>query len=343
MLEENEPSSRYFTMVQLLDRDERERAVGDIKERIGRIGWAAQIMAKQKGGSYWDNPESCYIPKYSSCVWQLIVLADLGVSSDDPRIRNSIEHFFDRHNVETGGFSLRPKDSDKFNPHICMTGNMVRVLVRFGYLKDERVQKAVEWLVGQQLQDGGWNCYAVWGGKHGSFKATVQPLWALADILPHNPREEWTKAAQRASEFLLRHRIYRSDEDDSVVLLDFLKSHYPLHYLYDFLHALRVLTTLGVRDDPRLGEAVKLLIEKRLPEGRWVLEAVYRGWRRPHGWHGVSRLHGEVFRPEEDEVITEGWGSERTLQLEEAGKPSKWITLQGLLVLKRLGRLTIQA
>ena len=30
------------------------------------------------------------------------------------------------------------------------------------------------------------------------------------------------------------------------------------------------------------------------------------------------------------------------MQLEEAGKPSKWITLQALLVLKRLGLLSLE-
>jgi hypothetical protein len=52
-------------------------------------------------------------------------------------------------------------------------------------------------------------------------------------------------------------------------------------------------------------------------------------------------MHGEetVSRPEERELITQGWGTERASQIEEAGKPSKWITLQALLVLKRLGLL----
>jgi len=52
-------------------------------------------------------------------------------------------------------------------------------------------------------------------------------------------------------------------------------------------------------------------------------------------------MHGTetVSRPEERELVTEGWGTDRTLQLEEAGKPSKWVTLQALLVLQRLGLL----
>lgn len=111
--------------------------------------------------------------------------------------------------------------------------------------------------------------------------------------------------------------------------------HYPLHYHYDFLHGLRVLTGLGVREDPRLNDAVRLLLEKRMADGRWLLEGVYRGWRHGHPIHG----NNTVARPEEREVITQGWGDGYTQQLEEAGKPGKWITLQALLILKRLGML----
>ena len=321
-------------MVDLQGRDQNDQAVVNAKKRIGRVGWASQILAKQKEETYWDNPTSCYIPKFSASSWQLIVLGDLGVSSKDPRIARAVEHFLELHNVESGGMSMRPRGNEKFEPHICLTGNMVRTLVRMGYSEDDRVLRAIEWLISKQLPDGGWNCFAP-SGKHGSFMSTIQPVWALSEMMTHDARRGWEVSAKRGSEFLLKHHIYKSDRDDSVVLLDFLRLHYPLHYAYDFLHGLRVLTELGVRNDHRMNEAVGLLLEKRLPDGRWPLEGVYRGWRHPHAIHGEET----ASRPEERELITQGWGTERALQIEEAGKPSKWITLQALLVLKRLGLL----
>jgi hypothetical protein len=93
------------------------------------------------------------------------------------------------------------------------------------------------------------------------------------------------------------------------------------------------LTELGIKNDLRMNDAVSLLLEKRLPDGRWMLDGVYRGWRHPHAMHGEET----VSRPEERELVTQGWGTERALQIEEAGKPSKWITLQALLALKRMG------
>ena len=335
LLEENEPSARYETLVQLLEKTQNDESVRRTRDQIGLKGWAAKIFDKQKEETYWDNPTSCLVPKFSACSWQLIVLADLGVSRRDRRVAKAVEHFLDHHNVESGGFSLRPKGRDKFEPHVCLTGNMVRTLSRIGYHEDDRVLKSLDWLISKQLSDGGWNCSSP--GKHGSFMSTVQPVWALSEMMSHDARRGWEASAKKGSEFLLRHRVFKSDRDDSVVLLDFLRFHYPLHYCYDFLHGLRVLTELGVKNDRRMDDAVSLLLEKRHPDGKWLLEGVYRGFRHPNAMHGEET----VSRPEERELITQGWGTERSLQIEEAGKPSKWITLQSLLVLKRLGLISL--
>jgi hypothetical protein len=116
-------------------------------------------------------------------------------------------------------------------------------------------------------------------------------------------------------------------------MLDFTKFHYPMHYHYDILHGLYVLTAFGEAYDSRIDDAVDLMIGKRR-RGVWALDRAYRGWVYPHSANGDW-----VERPEEYEVIEEGWGGGRTLQLEEVGRPSKLITLRCLIVLKRLGML----
>src|SRR5712692_1494787 len=83
LLQGDEPSVRYHTLVQLLGKDETSREAEDAKQQISRAGWAARILGEQKESTYWDNPETCYVPKYASCIWKLIVLADLGVSGED--------------------------------------------------------------------------------------------------------------------------------------------------------------------------------------------------------------------------------------------------------------------
>src|SRR5438128_12656168 len=105
-MEESEPSSQYFTLTELMGRDEQDGSVQRVKGRIGREGWAANIFAKQKENTYWENKQSCYVPKFTSTGWQLAVLADLGVSSEVPRFTKRLENFFELHMVEMVGFSL---------------------------------------------------------------------------------------------------------------------------------------------------------------------------------------------------------------------------------------------
>lgn len=78
---------------------------------------------------------------------------------------------------------------------------------------------------------------------------------------------------------------------------------FPIFYATDMLQNLEVLTRLGYGHDPRLKPALELLRRKQDTQGRWKLEYTYNG---------------------------KTW-----VDVEEKGKPSKWVTLRALRVLKR--------
>ena len=80
---------------------------------------------------------------------------------------------------------------------------------------------------------------------------------------------------------------------------------YPIGYVTDMLQILEVLTKLGYGTDPRLRAAVELVLSKQDHDGRWKLEYSYNG---------------------------KTW-----VDVEEKGKPSKWVTLRALRVLKSVG------
>ena len=68
-----------------------------------------------------------------------------------------------------------------------------------------------------------------------------------------------------------------------------------------------MLTQLGFGGDRRLRPALNILMEKRRSDGTWLMD----------------RLH-----PDSQKI--------KPLLIEESGKPSKWITLRALRVLKRV-------
>lgn len=158
LLEPKNPSVRYHALLDLLGKGPKDANVVEAREQINRDPWVVSILDRQKEKTYWETRESCYVPKWSSTVWQLLVLADLGVTVEDERVRNACEFFLMLHRKEDGGFSAGRADSPKTTSHICLTGNIVWALLRLGYVDDVRVWRAIDWLLSKQMDDGGWNC-----------------------------------------------------------------------------------------------------------------------------------------------------------------------------------------
>lgn len=86
---------------------------------------------------------------------------------------------------------------------------------------------------------------------------------------------------------------------------------------YDILQALVILSRLGPLTDPRLREALDIVEEKRLPDGRWKPEGYY--------WSLSDKRASNV------EVVD--WGR---------GGSNEMITLNALHVLKAVRRLKPQ-
>jgi hypothetical protein len=263
LLDPSEPSMRFLTSRDLLTRKPSERALSRLQKNIACSGWALEIFARQREKTWWATKKTCYRPKFRSTIWQLQVLADLGLTKDDVRIANAVEFWFDLHYAKDGGYSPGVKSK---RGHLCTTGNMVRSLIRMGYLGDERVQSAISWLVDQQLPDGGWDCFGRGNGTLDAWEA----MSAFAEI-PENRRTlEVRKAIEHGSEFFLRRRLLHEGAPSR----RWLQLCYPWHYFYDALVGLDFMVRLGYGYDRRIDEALSVVISKREPDGKWNLDGV---------------------------------------------------------------------
>ena len=190
----------------------------------------------------------------------------------------------------------------------CLTGNLCAAMLRAGYCRDARLTKALKWLVRVQNVDGGWLCphwKAHIKDTHGCFYGTICPLEAFSEVPQAERSTEMKRAIERGAEFLLMHRLYKADHHDfKVINRHWMRFGFPWFYGYDVLRGLSVLTNLGYINDDRLADAVKLMIQKRQPDGKWLLETA-----------PIGRMQANI---------------------EAVDKPSKWITLNALRVLKRL-------
>jgi len=304
LLQEDQPAIRYLTLTGLLHRAADDPDVVAAKGAIPRTGWAADILERQAPGGWWVDEKSVYRPKYLSTNWMLLILSDLGLTKDDPRIEKACDLWIERYAREDGGFAM---DSAKQSHH-CTAGNMARALVRFGYADHPKVRSAFEWLVKTRDKNGGWSCFG--SGRN-------LDSWEGMSAFAAYPRQKWTpdmKAAVDAgAEFYLQRELHTQGGHYE----PWYRFHYPVHYYYDLLVGLDFMTALGYGDDRRLDHAIGVLKERRRADGRWNLDAVH------------PDLEGSAAEWYKKQPPT-------PFALEEVGSPSKSVTLRAMLVLDRL-------
>ncbi len=322
LLEQENPSVRYFTLRELCGAPAGDPEVLRAQVEIMRGGPVPKILSKQAVGGYWGRPEDFYIrSKYKGTVWNLILLAELGADGDDPSVQKAaafvLEHV---QHPESGGFAYKGQGTGGGDPGCvipCLTGNMLWSLVRLGWLDDPRIQRGLEWMaVSMRCDDGDSRPPENWPytgragkercwGRHSCTMGVVKTLNALAEVPPERRSPAMQSAIERSAEYLLAHRLYkRSHAPQKVAKAEWTELGFPLMYKTDALEMLGVLTRLGYQD-ARMQDAVELVLSRRKedPSGRacWILDKTFNG-----------RM-----------LVT----------IDHQGEPSKWVTLHALLAL----------
>ncbi|MGD0476872.1 MAG: hypothetical protein ABSB29_01755 [Nitrososphaerales archaeon] len=304
LLEENQPSVRWLALKNLFEKEDGDPEVENAREEISTKGWVSEILSRQKPGGWWVSDESLYRPKYLSTNWMLLILSDLGITKENPKIKKACELWMKRY-AEDGDFGRGTMG----NGELCIVGNTARALVKFGYVDHPSVRSAFEWLVETQKENGGWHCWR----KNG-----VIDGWEGMSAFSVYPRQKWTRsmktAVERGAEFYLKRKLHREGK----VYDPWYRFHYPVHYYYDLLVGLDFITALGYTDDPRLKEALDHLESKMRKDGKWCMDAVH-----PDAPYAKDPKYAGRLTP---------------FSLEKEGKPSKMITLKALTVLKRVER-----
>lgn len=309
LLEKEQPSVRYLTLTGLLDRRPNDKEVREAHSSIGKKGWARDILSKQKRGGYWESPESLYVPKYTATNWMALILSDLGLTKEVPRIRKTAELIIREW--------LSDEEMEKTSEfEVCVIGNTARMLTRFGYATHPKVRKLFQWLISDQKEDGGWHCFDAKTGTLDCWEA----LAAFAVLPPSKRSRRMKSSIEQGVEFYLERKM----SNEGRRYAPWFRFHYPNHYYYDILLGLDIVTGLGYGDDRRLRPALDFLEGKRRRDGRWHLDRVH-----PDIGAGAGYPSREL----------KSWLKRiNRFSLEQEGSPSKWITMKALTVLKRTGR-----
>ncbi len=312
LLHSEDPSIRYLTLTEVIGEPEESKEVQTAKARITKVPRLQALLAGQRAdGGFGVHPYR----KWTGAHWRLVSSVELGVPGGNKIVLKAAETV-----LVWLGRARPPRIGELWRADASMQGNALGVCSRLGLADDPRVGRLAQSLVEWQWPDGGWNCDVRKEARHSSFYESLCPLWGLIEYWRASGDQDSSKAAERAAEFFLKHRLFRSCSSERIINPEWLKLHYPLYWHYDILQALRILQLAGKLNDPRVNEALDIIESSRLKDGRWKPGGYY--------WFPKGRTMTGKKRIASLEVVD--WGR---------NGPNEMITLNALRVLKRSGRI----
>ena len=279
----------------------------DLQKRIPKEGWGKQFLDQQKADGHWGD--RFYQPKWISTHYTLLDLKMLGIPPDIPQVKDILQVLLTEQKGLDGGINpaREVKESD-----VCVNGMFLSYACYFGAPQAD-LQSIIDFMLSQRLPDGGFNCrFNRSGAKHSSLHSTLSNMEGFLEYLRkgYTYRKAEVLEAQKTSlEFILLHRLFRSDRTGDIIHKDFLKLSYPGRWRFDILRALDHFQDAGFSWDNRMQNAVDVLLAKRRMDRTWTVQA-----------HHPGQVH---------------------FYMEKAGKPSRWNTLRALRVLKNYSLLEL--
>lgn len=279
----------------------------DLQARIATEGWGAEFLSRRKPHGHWGR--AFYSPKWTSSHYSLLDLRHLELPSGNPMVMETIDLILENHVSPDGG--VNPAKT-RANSDVCINGMFLYYACFFG-VAQERLKSIIDFIVSQQLPDGGFNCESNQrGAVHSSLHTTLSIMEGLWQYLEsgHTYRQaELRKLREKSLEFILVHRLFRSHRTGEVIDPRMTRLPFPPRWFFDILRALDHFQASDIEYNPRMEDALALLEKKRRKDCRWPLHAHYSG-----------QIHFDMEKP---------------------GGPSRWNTLRALRVFKHFGRLEL--
>jgi hypothetical protein len=260
---DSDPAIRWQVMRDLTDAS--SDAIAAERSRVATEGWGAQLLARQSPSGKWGGRKEnagLLITFYS-----LVVLMDLGLDPASKQARRMTDRV-DRHLIFKWHGNRRFFDGET---EPCING---RILALGAYFKEPNDALADQ-LLGEQLEDGGWNCEAPKSCRS-SFHTTICVLEGLlAYERAGRKSAAATTARKKAEKYLLERSLFRSLRTGEVIDNRWLRFSFPPFWHYDVLRGLDYLRNAGIQPDTRVSEAIEIVMKRCHQNGRWPLNLLH--------------------------------------------------------------------
>jgi hypothetical protein len=295
---DGDPAIRWQVLRDLTDASPDEVAAE--RARVEREGWGAHLLALEGADGLWAGG-ACFPAAYTggepgqpwtATMHTLQTLQLLGLDPASASARRAVTLVAEHGRWEHAGQRYFDGEVEP-----CINGRTIETGAYFGV----DVTAIVKRIIGERLDDGGWNCEVENGSVRSSFDTTINVLDGLLEFERTTGGSAEVREARRSGEeYLLQRGLFRRRSTGELVDPAYLDFAFPYYWRYDVLRALDYFRRSD--PDPRMAEAVEVVRSKRQPDGRWLLDRIHPG-----------RVHFDL----ESGV----------------GAPSRWNTLRALRVL----------
>lgn len=264
---EGDPSLKYQVHRDLLGTCEEQLV--EKQSIIEREGWGKKLLSEQDEDGIWGG--GLYSPKWISSTYTLLLLKRLCLSRDNQQAKRGTHILLERGLYKDGGINFSKTLS---NSETCITG-MVLSLLAYFKIEDERSHQLVDYLIKEQMPDGGWNCQKVNGATHSSLHTTINVLEGLLEYKRtfDYKNKQITDMEEKAHEFILKHRLYKSDQSGEIIDRKFTYLSFPPRWYYDILRVMEYFYFYDREYDARMADALNLLLKKKNKACKWPLQA----------------------------------------------------------------------
>jgi len=308
LTEIDNPGVRYLALRDLVETP--PSIQDEAAQAAHKDGPIATILKNMAPEGYWSEPGPGYLPKYTSTVWSVILLAQLGASIQaDPRIATACQYILDHTLTAYGQFSASGTPGSTAD---CLQGNLCGALMELG-VRDSRLDLAFEWMARSVTGEGvapmgdtstpiryysgkiGPDFLCGANNKQACAWGAVKVILAFSKLPESHRTPLIQRAIQRGVDFL-----FSGDPSEAPYpngwnekpSRNWWRFGFPVFYVTDLLQLAEALVNLGHGNDPRLAKTLALIEGKGGPDQHWLMEYDYTGktWvdfgskNRPNKW-----------------------------------------------------------
>ncbi len=240
LLETNDPSILLWYQLDIAHRPQDAPGVLETRERVLYSEPVQTIFATQNEIGFWGDAEKLAQPYFTATLWNLALLAELGIPRTSRRARNACEFILQNFFNDDATFA---------NLNAVESGNLLRAFGYFSYANDARVLRAARVL--RERAD--------------SYEARVAALWGWRAFCED---AEIANAAEEIVERVLKEQNLRGFRN----LEGFHPYTFPQFHPRDELFLLRVLSEYERANDSRVAPLIETMISKQNERAQWTLE-----------------------------------------------------------------------